>query len=85
LQKLLAPDSVGDISASEVPDDAPTNEEIGLVAAGGVHIQVWRTRPEISYFTAQAEVPNEPHIQSPANLEHTGGGSGIARGLPSEK
>ena len=64
---------------SEVPDDAAAGENIVLAALACVHIQLRHTRPEVSTFTAQAEVPEDPHIESQTTLQYTGSGSGFAR------
>jgi len=61
------------IFISEVPDDARADEEVALAALVGGHIQLWHTRPEVSYFTAQAELTEDRHIQSQASLEYTCG------------
>jgi hypothetical protein len=49
---------------SKVPDDAGASENIVLAAFACVHIQLRCTRPEVSTFTAQAEVPEDPDIES---------------------
>ena len=64
---------------SEVPDDAAAGENIVLAALACGHIQLRHTRPEVSTFTAQAEVPEDPHIESQTTLQYTGSGSGFAR------
>jgi len=64
---------------SEVPDDAAAGENIVLAALACVHIQLRYTRPEVSTFTAEAEVPREPHIESQPSLQYTGGGPRRAR------
>ena len=64
---------------SEVPDDAAAGEKIVLAALARSHIQLRHARPELSSFTAQAEVPEDPHIESQTTLQYTGSGSGFAR------
>jgi len=64
---------------SEVPDDAAAGEKIVLAALARIHIQLRHARPELSSFTAQAEVPEDPHIESQTTLQYTGSGSGFAR------
>jgi len=58
---------------SEVPDNAATDENVVLATLARVHIQLRHTRPEVSSFTAQAEVPEELHIESQTSLQYTGG------------
>ena len=59
---------------SEVPDDAAAGEKIVLAALPRSHIQLRHARGELSSFTAQAEVPEDPHIESQTTLQCTGGG-----------
>ena len=63
----------------EVPDDPTADEKIVLVALARINIQLRHARPELSSFTAQAEVPEDPHIESQTTLHYAGGGSGFAR------
>jgi hypothetical protein len=63
----------------EVPDDPAADENIVLVALARINIQLRHTRPEVSSFTAQAEVPEDPHIESHTTLHCAGGGSGFTR------
>ena len=58
---------------SEVPDNAAAYENIVLAALAGVYIQLRHTRPEVSSFTAQAELTGELHIESHTSLQYTGG------------
>src|SRR5580700_12116488 len=62
----------------EVPDDPAAGEKIVLVAPARINIQLRHARPELSSFTAQAEVPEDPHIESETTLHYAGGGSGFA-------
>src|ERR1700722_18357959 len=63
----------------EVPDDAAAGEKIVLAALARIYIQLRHARPELSSFTAQAEVPEDPHVESHTTLQYTCGGSGFAR------
>ena len=60
---------------SEMPDNAAAGENIVLAAPTRVDNQLRHARPEVSAFAAQAEVPNDFHIESHTGLEYTGVGS----------
>ena len=53
--------------------DAAAGEKIVLAALARVHIQWGHTRPELSTFTAQSEVPVDLHIESQTSLQYTRG------------
>ena len=60
----------GSSAASEVPNDASADEQIVLAALVRGHTEFWDTRLEVSDFSAQTELTDEPHIQAPPNLEY---------------
>ena len=68
-----------------MPDNAAASENIVLAALARIHIELRHTRPKVSTFTAQAEVPKDLHIESQAGLEYTGVGSRFASVRASEE
>src|SRR5580700_2719918 len=70
---------------SKVPDNAAASENIVLTGLACGHIQLRYARPEVSTFTAEAEVPEDLYIKSNPPLQCTGSGPGFARVCPSKQ
>ena len=60
---------------SEMPDNAAAGEDIVLAALARIQIELRHTRPEVSAFAAQAEVPKDLYIEPEPSLEYARAGS----------
>ena len=57
----------------------PATKIVVLVALAGVDIELRYARPEIARFSPHAKIVEDPHIEPHTGLQHTSGGSRLAR------
>ena len=74
------PEGCGDssIHRSKMPDYPARHKIVVLAGLAGINIELRHARPEIAHFSPQAKPADQPHIQSQADLQRSGGGSRFA-------
>ena len=65
----------GRLFRSEMPDNSTAGENIVLAALARIQTELRHARPEVSAFGAQAEAPENPHIEPNPGLEYARVGS----------
>jgi hypothetical protein len=68
-----------------MPDNPGASENIVLMVLARIHMELRHTRPEISPFSAQAEVRKDSHIKPESGLQDSRGGPRRACVWASEK
>jgi hypothetical protein len=56
-----------------MPDNSGASENIVLMVLARIHMELRHTRPEISPFSAQAEVRKDSYIKSESGLQGSRG------------